>query len=132
MRKSIEIASTTHSDIEVAIGYVRDSTAIERRRGALTKRAIFVVATLFGITPSRAKSLFYRENLWRIAQDEMARIEAGFIAHLDREIALSIEYTEQLRAKRNEIRGRTVCENAASSQATYGTASIRPQCSWAA
>jgi hypothetical protein len=122
MCKSKEFASVT--GLEAAIGNVRDAVALIRRRGGKTEHAIVDVAGLFQLTPKRVKSLFYRDGIWRLACDEVARIEARFCAHLDREIALSVEYTEALRAKRNELTGREQCKNANSPNHGYGSSSL--------
>lgn len=119
--------------LEIVIRHVRDAVAFMRRRGAKTEHAIVDVAGMFELSPSRTKSLFYRDKMWGMACDEVARIEARFVAHLDREIALSVEYTEALRAKRNELnKGREACKNAASLLDTSGSGSIGSHCGLAA
>lgn len=130
MRSNTE--NNSAGSLEIVIQHVRDAVAFMRRRGAKTEHAIVDVANMFELSQSRTKSLFYRDKMWGMACDEVARIEARFVAHLDREIALSVEYTEALLAKRNELKGREACKNAASQRDTSGSGSIGSRCGLAA
>lgn len=120
------------SILEPVICHVRDAVAFARRRGIKTEHAIRDISKVFSLTHARTYSLFYRHRMWGMACDEVARIEARFVAHLDREIALSVEYTEALLAKRNELKGREACKNAASQRDTSGSNSIGSHCGLAA
>lgn len=109
MNKSPEKNSVT--SLETAIEHVRDIVSMFRRRGAKTEHAIPDVATILGLTPARTKSLFYRDGVWRLAEKEAEKIERRFVAHLDREISLTLEYAETLRAKRDQIILGLACKN---------------------
>lgn len=109
MTKTRENYSVTA--MEPIIGYVRDIVAMFRHRGMKTEYAIPEVAGILDLTPKRVKSIFYRDGLWKMAQDEAAKVERRFAEHLDAEIALSIEYTEQLRIKRDQLAMGLQCEN---------------------
>lgn len=109
--------------MEATIGYVRDIVAMFRRRGLKTEYAIPEVAGLLDLSPKRVKTIFYRDGLWGMAQDEAERIERRFADHLDAEIALSIEYTEQLRIKRNQISMGLTCEQENLAPRGFGSAS---------
>lgn len=122
MNKSPEKDSVT--SLETAIEHVRDIVSMFRRRGAKTEHAIPDVATILGLTPARTKSLFYRDGVWRLAEKEAEKIERRFVAHLDREIILSIEYTEQLRAKRDQVELGLACTRRNYSQPSSGSRSI--------
>lgn len=89
--------------LERVIEHVRDMVAMFRRRGEKTEYALPKIAGLLDTKPHRVKSLFYRDKMWALPEFEADRIEARFDAYLDREIALSIEYTEMLRVKKRQL-----------------------------
>jgi hypothetical protein len=111
--------------LERVIECVRDVVMMRRRRGVKTEYALPEVAQIFDVTPKRAKSFFYRDGVWRIAVVEAQRIERRYLECLDHEIALSIEYTEALRVKRQQSSMRLQqCEDKNTSLRGSGFASI--------
>ena len=98
--------------LETVIGYIRDTVAMFRRRGHKTEYVIPEIAGLLDTKPHRIRSLFYRDKLWPMSVAEASRIERRFTEHLDREIALNLEYIEVLRAKRDQLTMRLSCDDA--------------------
>lgn len=97
--------------LDRVIGHVQDMVAMFRRRGEKTDYAFPKIATLLETKPHRVRSLFYRDKMWALPDSEADRIEARFDAYLDREITLSIEYTEMLRVKKRQLNMVLVCKN---------------------
>lgn len=129
---SVKTHRTVSPDrIEDAIGYVRDMVAMFRRRGLKSEHALPDVAATLELSLKRAKSLFYRE-IFAVACDEVEKIERRFVSHLDAEIALSIEYTESLRLKRDQISMRLECTNNDCSPLGSGCASTASASLWVA
>lgn len=106
--------------LEIAIGNVRDMVAMFRRRGVKSEHAMPEVAEILDISPKRVKSLFYRDGVWNIQKKEAQSIEARFVSYLDREIDLSIRYTEQLRLRKLQRNLGLKCEDQNSSQLGFG------------
>lgn len=108
--------------LEELTGYVRDAVAMFRRRGHKSEHAMPQVADLLGSTPKRVKSLFYRDSVWGIVAAEADKIERRFAEHLDREIALSVQYTEELRAKKLQLTMKLEreCEDVGMSRPGFG------------
>jgi hypothetical protein len=107
--------------IENAVTYVRDMVSMFRRRGIKSEYAMPEVADLLDLSPKRVKSLYYRDGVWNVQKSELKKIEARFADYLDREIALSMEYTETLRLKKRQLN--LVLECKSSSQRGCGYAS---------
>lgn len=109
MTKSPETLSANM--IGTAATYVRDMVSMFRRRGVKSEYAMPEVAELLDLSPKRVKSLYYMDGVWNVAHTEVKKIEKNFAVYLDREIALSIEYTENLRAKKRQLEMRLGCKN---------------------
>jgi hypothetical protein len=99
--------------LETVIGYVRDIVAMFRRRGHKTEYVMPEIAGLLDAKPQRVRSLFYRDKLWSMSEAEAARIERRFAEHIDREISITLDYVEGLRAKRNQLNLRLSCSDGA-------------------
>lgn len=106
--------------IEDAVTYVRDMVSMFRRRGVKSEHAMPEVADLLDLSPKRVKSLYYKDGIWNIAESEVKKIESRFDAYLDREIALSIEYTETLRLKKRQLSLGLECKEKSSRGSGYG------------
>jgi hypothetical protein len=119
MTNSPEKSSATL--VENAVTYVRDMVSMFRRRGIKSEYAMPEVADLLDLSPKRVKSLYYRDGVWNVQKSELKKIEARFADYLDREIALSMEYTETLRLKKRQLN--LVLECKSSSQRGYGCVS---------
>jgi hypothetical protein len=119
MTNSPEKSSATL--VENAVTYVRDMVSMFRRRGIKSEYAMPEVADLLDLSPKRVKSLYYRDGVWNVQKSELKKIEARFADYLDREIALSMEYTETLRLKKRQLN--LVLECKSSSQPGCGYAS---------
>jgi hypothetical protein len=119
MTNSPEKSSATL--VENAVTYVRDMVSMFRRRGIKSEYAMPEVADLLDLSPKRVKSLYYRDGVWNVQKSELKKIEARFADYLDREIALSMEYTETLRLKKRQLN--LVLECKSSSQRGCGYAS---------
>ena len=99
--------------LETVIGYIRDTVAMFRRRGHKTEYVIPEIAGLLDTKPHRVRSLFYRDKLWPMSAAEADRIERRFAEHIDREIAITLDYVAGLRAKRNQLNLRLSCSDGA-------------------
>lgn len=102
---------TWGNHLDHVIEHVRDMVAMFRRRGEKTDYALPKIAELLGTKHHRVRSLFYAEKMWALSEKEADTIERRFSAYLDREIALSIEYTENLRAKKRQLEMRLECKS---------------------
>lgn len=107
--------------LERVIEHVRDMVAMFRRRGEKTEYALPKIASLLDTKPHRVRSLFYRDKMWALPESEADRIEARFDAYLDREIVLSIEYTEALRVKKRQLNLVFECKNASQHGSGYAS-----------
>lgn len=113
--------SSSGTQLERVIGHVQDMVAMFRRRGEKTDYAFPKIADLLGTKPHRVRSLFYRDKMWAMPNSEADRIEAGFDAYLDREIALSIEYTEELRLKKRQLNLVLECKKESQRYSGFGS-----------
>lgn len=102
--------------IEYAIQAISDF----RARGVKTEYAIPDVAELLNTSPTRITSLHYQQKMWGMREDEADRIERGFLAHADREIARAIERTEALKLRKYQAEMRLECRSQGSSARGFG------------
>jgi hypothetical protein len=107
--------------LDHVIEHVRDMVAMFRRRGEKTDYALPKIAELLGTKHHRVRSLFYAEKMWALSDTEANTIERRFSVYLDREIALSIEYTENLRAKKRQLDLRLECKNSSQRGSGFGS-----------
>jgi hypothetical protein len=119
MNKSPEELSATL--IEIAVTHVRDMVSMFRRRGVKSEHAMPEVADLLDLSPKRVKSLYYQDGVWGVPHSEVKKIERNFSAYLEREITLSIEYTENLRAKKRQLDLRLECKNSSQRGSGFGS-----------
>ncbi len=120
MKKAPEIASV--SRLENVIEIVCDMVAMFRSRGEKTEYALLKIADVLAAKPYRVKSLFYRDRIWPMGEDEAFRIKCRFSRHLETEITHLLEKVEDLRVKKHQLDLELQCEQANSSPAGFGFA----------
>jgi hypothetical protein len=82
---------------EQAQKMVREAVQWARNSGLTSKEAQAEVATLFGLTLSRIWTLLYKPDTVReIMEDELSKIERGYVNALSLELATAIDWRDYL------------------------------------
>lgn len=91
-------------DAEIAVADVRDAVAALRWLGHKTVSGMHKVAAHCGVTPSRVRTLFYRDQTFLVFPDERRSLALSIAALFDR-IADDCEaYADQCRVRGDAIR----------------------------